>query len=402
MARTSGTKRTRSRSRGASSAWPFVLAAFASSRALFLVAGALAAAFLPWARPAGSPLEPPGFLSYWAHWDGAWYSEIATKGYGVRDPASTAFFPLYPMLVRLGAALGGGPALWGVLISLVSTLFTLYFLYGIAEKLYDWRVARAATITFAFFPTAFFLNAVYTEALFLAFSTGAIWAAYVRRDLLLAGILGALAAATRNLGILLLIPLFLEWRSSRREFGTSGLVALGLVPIGLAAYVIFLAGKFKDPLIFARQQSEYWGRTLTNPLLTIERAWSAAGDGVRYIFHPAMLFLDASATPSLQASNTLNLVFLALFLVLMAVGLYVLPPGLSIYTFIITLLPVLTPTPSFPLMSLPRFVLGAFPIFLVLGYLLSGRENTFKVWLFFSVVFGVALTVMFTTWRWVA
>ncbi len=369
---------------------------------LFLAAGALAAAFLPWARPAGSPLEPPGFLGYWAHWDGAWYSEIATKGYGARDPASTAFFPLYPMLVRLGAALGGGPALWGVLISLGGALLTLYFLYGIAEKLYDWRVARAATTTFAFFPTAFFLNAVYTESLFLAFSTGAIWAAYVRRDLLLAGILGALAAATRNLGILLLIPLFLEWRGSRREFGTSGLVALGLVPVGLGAYIVFLTGKFGDPLIFARQQGEYWGRTLTNPFLTIQRAWSAAGDGLRYVFHPATLFLDSSATPSLQASNTLNLAFLAFFLVIMAVGLYVLPPGLSIYTFIITLLPVLTPTPAFPLMSLPRFLLGAFPLFLVLGYLLSGRENTFRVWLFFSVLFGVALTVMFATWRWVA
>lgn len=400
--RSYSTGRTRFRGCGASSAWPFVLAVFASSRALFLAAGTLAATFVPFAEPAGSPLEPPGLLNYWAHWDGGWYSEIATKGYGARDPASTAFFPLYPMLVRLGAALGGGPALWGVLISLVSTLFALYFLYGIAEKLYDRRVARAATMTFAFFPTAFFLNAVYTEALFLAFSTGAIWAACVRRDLLLAGILGALAAATRNLGILLLIPLFLEWRSSRREFGVSGLVSLGLVPLGLGTYVVFLAGKFGDPLIFARQQGEYWGREMTNPFLTLQRAWTSAGDGLRYVLDPATLFLNASATPSLEASNTLNLAFLTLFVALMAVGLYMLPPGLSIYTFIITLLPVLTPAPSFPLMSLPRFVLGAFPVFFVLGYLLSGRENTYKVWLLVSVLFGVALTVMFTTWRWVA
>ncbi|QIN77815.1 hypothetical protein GBA65_03990 [Rubrobacter marinus] len=43
----------------------------------------------------------------------------------------------------------------------------------------------------AFFPTAFFFNALYTEALFLALSAGAVWAALVRRDLLLAGALGA-------------------------------------------------------------------------------------------------------------------------------------------------------------------------------------------------------------------
>jgi hypothetical protein len=60
---------------------------------------------------------------------------------------------------------------------------------------------------------------VYTEALFVALSAGSFWAAAVRRDLLLAGVLGALAAATRYLGVLLLIPLGCEWLSSRREFG---------------------------------------------------------------------------------------------------------------------------------------------------------------------------------------
>lgn len=400
--RTSATRGTRTRASSAAGAWPFVLAVFASSRALFLLAGALAAYFLPWAEPAGSPLEPPGLLNYWAHWDGAWYSEIATEGYDARYPASTAFFPIYPMLVRLGAELGGGPALWGVLISLGATVLSLYFLYGIAEKLYDHHVARTATLAFAFFPTAFLLNAVYTESLFLALTTGTIWAAYVRRDLLLAGILGALAAATRNLGVLLLIPLFLEWRRNRREFGTSGLVALGLVPVGLIAYAVFLAGRFGDPLVFVRQQGEYWGRTLTNPLTTAQNAWTAAGEGAGYILDPATLFLSNQSTPSLEASNTLSLAFLVVFIVVMAVGIAVLPPGLSIYTLIITLLPVLTPTPSFPLMSMPRFVLGAFPIFLVIGYLLARRPSAFMVWLITSAGVGVALTALFTTWRWVA
>jgi hypothetical protein len=53
-------------------------------------------------------------------------------------------------------------------------------------------------------------------------------------------------------------------------------------------------------------------------------------------------------------------------------------------------------------MSLPRFVLGAFPIFLVLGYLLSRSKAVLVLWLFFSAGTGVALTALFTTWRWVA
>jgi hypothetical protein len=53
-------------------------------------------------------------------------------------------------------------------------------------------------------------------------------------------------------------------------------------------------------------------------------------------------------------------------------------------------------------MSLPRFVLGAFPVFLVLGYLLSRSKPALVVWLLASACTGVALTALFTTWRWVA
>jgi hypothetical protein len=397
VARTSGTKESSTRE-----AWVFVVAVFALSRLLFMGAGSLAATHLPWAAPAGDPLEPPGSLNYWAHWDGAWYSEIATEGYAERAPTSTAFFPLYPMLMRLGIVLGDEPALWGILISLLATLISLFFLYRIAENLYGTRAARAATLALAFFPTAFFLNAVYTEALFLALSAGAFWAARVHHNLLLAGLLGALAAATRSLGLILLVPLLFEWLRYRREIGLKGLAGIALIPAGLLAYVAFLWGRFGDPLVSARQQDEYWGRELANPFTTLEKAWETAREGARYLLDPELLFLSTSPVPTLDASNTLNFAFLILFLILLAVGFVVLPPGLSLYTFFIVLLPVLTPAPSFPLMSLPRFVLGAFPIFLVLGYLLSRNRVILMLWLLFSASTGVALTALFTTWRWVA
>ena len=367
-----------------------------------MVAGALAVAFLPGADPAGDPLQPPGLLNYWAHWDGAWYSEIATRGYGVRAPESTAFFPLYPELVRFGSALPGGPAVWGVGISLFCTAFALFFVYRITENLYGVRAARASTLALAFFPTAFFLNAVYTEALFLVLTAGAVWAARVRGNLWLAGIFGALAAATRNLGVLLLVPLFFEWLRRRREFGVRGLCGLILVPTGLIGYAVFLRQRFGNALVFAHQQSAYWEREPTNPLATLGRAWHDAGNGMTYILDPSTLFLGAPAGPSLEASNTLNLAFLVFFLLVMLVGLAVLPPGLSTYALVIVLLPVLTPAPEFPLMSLPRFVLGTFPVFLVLGYLLSRSRLALVFYLALGGVLGVALTALFTTWRWVA
>ncbi len=179
---------------------------------------------LPDAEPPDELWYAPLTLGYWSNWDGVWYAEIADEGYsGAHSPTSTVFFPLYPMLVRLGAyVLPGGIEVSGVGLSLVAALAGLFFVYRIAEEIYDEKAARAATLAMAFFPTAFFFNAVYTEALFLALSAGAVWAALVRRNLLLAGALGDLAAATRNPGVLL-IPLGYEWLRHREQFGLHGL-----------------------------------------------------------------------------------------------------------------------------------------------------------------------------------
>ena len=386
------------------SAWPFVLAVFALSRIFFLGVGAVATTTLPWAQPAhGAPLDLPAPpLNYWAHWDGVWYWQIAYGGYEVGRPYLTGFFPLFPLLVHLATTLGGDLALWGVAISLAATLFALYFLYRIAEKLWDVTAAQATTLAFAFFPTAFFLNAIYTEALFVAFAAGSYWAAYVRRDLLLAGVLGALAAATRNVGVLLLIPLGYEWLRNRREFGWRGLVEIALVPVGLLGYMVFLQGRFGNPLMFTEAQSLYWSRDLTNPLDTLKGAWTDAGAGMRYVLDPATLFLDPAAHPALEASGVVNLVFLVLALALMGGGFAILPLGLSLFTFFIMLLHLLTPNAGLPLLGLPRFVLVIFPLFLVLGYLLSRSRPLLYFWLLLSSSLGAALTAMFVTWRWVA
>jgi hypothetical protein len=381
------------------SAWPFVLAVFAFSRLLFLATGAVAAAILPWAKPFPPAVGPPGFLDYWAHWDGAWYSDIAMHGY--RTPTSTAFFPLFPMLLRVGTALGGGPALWGVLSSLVAIPFAMYFLYRVAEKLRGVKAARIAVLTFAFFPTAFFLNATYTEALFVAFTTGSFWAAYVRRDLLLAGLLGALAAATRNFGVLLLIPLGYEWLRNRREFGWRGVWEIGIVSTGLLGYMIFLWIRFGDPLIFFSAQETFWRRELTDPATALEMAWTKAREGLSQLLYPATLFLDPRGGDAvLEAYNTISFAFLVLLLVLVSIGFIVLPLRLSIYTFLVTLLPVLTPNPDIPLMGLPRYALGAFPLFLILGYLLSHTRLALYLWLIISGGLGIAFTALFVTWRW--
>lgn len=388
-----------------SQGWGFVLLVFAASRLFFLGAGALAAALLPQAEPGGDPLEPPGFLNYWAHWDGAWYSFIATEGYEPRAPESHAFFPLYPLLIRAGVVLFGGPALWGVAVSLLATLFTLYFVYRIAERLWDERAARASVIALAVFPTAFFLNAVYTEALFLALSTGAVWAAMVRRSLALAGVFGLLAALTRNTGVFLVLPLLWEWWRGRPEFGWSGLPAAGLPTLGLAGYMAFAYDRTGDPLAFATQQGEYWGRELTSPVSVVRDAVAEARESAGFFTDLEslnLLFTGSSAGPAFAFSHLHGFFLLGVAVGLLAAGVFLLPPGLWLYSFVVFAPPVISPSPSLPLMGLPRFILGAFPLFLVLGYLLSRSRPALGVYVLFGLVSGLGYTALFVTWRWVA
>src|SRR5262245_52082796 len=52
------------------------------------------------AAKAGTPPSGPlGALDTWNRWDASWYLPIADSGY-LPDSHRTAFFPLYPMLVR--------------------------------------------------------------------------------------------------------------------------------------------------------------------------------------------------------------------------------------------------------------------------------------------------------------
>ena len=255
-----------------------MLAVYAASRLFYLISGSL----LAYIVPAGwfyrrTPDVPVGTLNIWSHWDGIWYTQIAGEGYGASAPAATAFFPLYPLLVRSFAELFGGPitqqalSVWAPLISLILLPFALYFIYQIALDGWGERVARGTVLILAFFPTTFFLNAAYTESLFLALSAGSLWAMRVRRDLLLACVLAGFAAATRNVGVFLVVPLLYEWvERGGLEEGRERwrVVYLALVPSGLIAYMGYLWVRFGDPLLFYSAQ-EFWNRRHTGPLVLV-------------------------------------------------------------------------------------------------------------------------------------
>jgi hypothetical protein len=392
----------------------FVLLVYAASRLFYLGAGTLFANVVPVSRFQRITADVPfGTMNLWSHWDGEHYVALAAGGYlQPPDNVSPAFFPLYPLLIRSFAELFGGPltlgtlSVWGVLLSLLALPFALYFVYNIAREGWGEPTAQVTVLTLAFFPTSFFLNAAYTESLFLALSAGSLWALRVRRDLLLACALAAFATATRNVGVFLLAPLAYEWLRGEagRGYGWGrGMACLALASSGLVAYAAYLWWRFGDPLLFYTQQSR-WGREATGPLDSLLSALTRGGESLVRLFSPRLW-----ADPSLgrvadalgAANNAYNLVFLGLALALLVAGLRVLPPGLSAYSLLLILPPTLFGTPQGPLMGLPRYVLVAFPLFVVLGVLL-GERRLLGVWLGLSAASSLVLCALFVTWRFVA
>src|SRR5918998_1475555 len=200
----------------------FVLLVFAASRLLYLGAGSLFAGVMPVSRFQAVTMDVPfGRMGLWSHWDGEHYVALAAGGY-LQPPEHVSPAP-----------------------------FALFFVYRIAEEHWDSGVARGAVLALALFPTAFFLNAAYTESLFLALSAGSLWAARVRRDLLLACALAGLATATRNVGVFLLVPLALEWFRNRDVYRWRGLY-LAPAPSGLPPSLPSLGPRFGPPRFFTR------------------------------------------------------------------------------------------------------------------------------------------------------
>ena len=392
----------------------FVLAVYAVSRLFYLISGSILARVVPTSSFQRITQDVPfGSMNLWSHWDGEHYVMLAMSGYLTPpENVSPAFFPLYPLLVRSSAELLGGPlskealSVLAPLTSLLLLVPALYFLYHIALDGWSEPVARGTVLALAFFPTSFFLNCAYTESLFLALSAGSLWAIRVRGDLLLACVLAGFAAATRNVGVFLMVPLVYEWvRGGGLERGRQRweAVYLGLVPSGLVVYMGYLWSRFGDPFLFYSAQED-WGRQATGPLDTAGHAWWSAVDGVRGLLDPGLWAdptLASLANHLAKANNFLNLAFFVLAVVLLLAGSRALPPSLTLYGLLLVAPAALFGTPGSPLMGTPRYLLVAFPMFIVLG-LMYRNKLLFTGWLIFSTFVSLLLCALFVSWRFVA
>jgi hypothetical protein len=318
-------------------------------------------------------------LSPLARWDAVWFLRIADDGY--ESGLDTAFFPLYPLLVRaLVAPFASEGALLvsAYAVSLACFVAALSLLHRLVELEIGRPTATAAVWLLALFPAAVYFGTPYSESLFLLTSVGAFYAARTDRWAW-AGVLAAAASATRSAGLVLLVPLLLLWLDSQPR-RPAALAWLALAPLGIAAYALYLGLDHGDALAFVDVQ-EAWYREFAGPFAGVWDGTVAAWEGT-----PTDRMLFGS------------LVFAAVALV----GAFRrLPLAYGAYALTALALPLSFPVDPQPLMSLPRFVAVLFPLFIWLAVVSEERAITRYV----AAVSGVGLgffTWQFASWEWIA
>jgi len=178
---------------------------------------------------------------------------------------------------------------------------------------------------------------------------------------------------------------------------------LAFAPSGLIVYMGYLWLKFGDPLLFYSSQ-KCWKREATGPLVTASRAWDMAVEGANVLHDPGLWAhpdVRGLADHLERANSVYNLAFLIFAVVVLLAGVRELPLSLTICSLLLILPPALYGTPDDPLMGIPRYVLVAFPIFIVLG-LLARKRLLFAGWLIISILVSLIMCALFMSWRFVA
>jgi hypothetical protein len=378
-------------------------ATLVAARAAFWLA---AVAALVWApaperRLIGEAYGPASDLLFrtFAQWDARWFLQIAEHGYE-EVPQAAAFFPVYPAAAHALAWLTGSTLVAGVLISLAAGAAAAWALAEIARPLLGARAAHDAVLYLALYPVGFVLTALYSDGLFLALAAGAFLSASRGRSLA-AGVLGGLATGTRLLGLALLPALaVLLWRG-RDLRSLVRLAPLLLLPAAVGLYALYLDRTLGDPWAFTSAQAD-WERdpSALGPLAGLWDGVQAAGRGLR-----DLLDLPPGGPGHEQRValwNVSHLALLAAAVWLTWVAWRRLGPAFGLYSAATLAIALTVPATGFPLVSLPRFLLADFPLFLALAALTLERPRAREATLLSFAALGALAAAAFARGIWIA
>lgn len=293
--------------------------------------------------------DSPPWTRFFLFKDANWYLTIAEHGYpglvAGHLPATAAFFPLFPLIIRLASYLtAGNYVAAGLAVSILVGAASAVGVWALAARVRDRRVADRAVLLYCLFPGAMVFGMLYSEPLNVALGAGVLLA-LVSRRWLLAGIVGAAATATAPMLIIVVAVTGIAavqaiW--TRREW--RALIAPALTPLGILAYFGYLGHRYHDYAFWFQAENSGWGQHIDWGQKTLE-------------------ILTWTDEPAASQNKLLSWVYIVM-VVAAAVGIILmLAARLPLPVWLYGILIVLTFTLS-PANPRPRYVLCAFPLFI--------------------------------------
>lgn len=355
-----------------------------------LVAIAIPAMFLltPRTRFTGITENPTigNVFTMWSNFDGRHYLDLAQYGYGYQHKTDMdyAFFPVYPWSIRTFSLFGNYLAS-GLVISHLTLMVALYFLYKLVVMDFKSKVARSTIYLILFFPTAFFFGSVYTESLFLMLSVLSFYCAR-KNNFFLACLFAGIASATKVTGIFLWPALIYEyWVFNKKSLSRAiQPVAIWLIlpPLGLLAYLKYQLVQTGDPFFFITYQTNFTGRTIEK-LVLLHQVFFRYAKMVVFVNHTDPLFFTV----------LLELLCASLTLVVLVFSFKTIRRSYWIFSFLSFILPTFTGTFA----SVPRYVVTLFPVFIHLAFWFEKQHPYFKyAYYALSVIFTIISVILFT------
>jgi hypothetical protein len=398
------------------------------------------------------------FLLSWWDWDAIHYIEIAHSGYTMLS--NTVYFPFFPLLIHSVGLLFGGSttADYAAGLILANTCFygVLVLFYLLVSQDFGHVVAKYAMIYLAFAPYALFFCIGYTESLFLLLTLAVFLFLHRGKasDWWLAGLCGFLGALTRPTGIILIVPflvmgttMIFDKLSRRclmgnttdalkrvptftrakalsvcsaykladekvkddnlappignqlhrlaepsRDLLTNGqswkvfnaLLATALVPAGLLTYMLYLWMTKGNPLVFTAQEGLVWHHYTALP-------WVGMFNAIQEIVRQGPSYV----------SDTSDVILTLIPILALIIGWKLLPLDYSLFSLMMILFVLCEPRQEEPLLSVPRYLLVVFPLFILLGIWSQNRRTFWHLMLPCLLLF-IAHVIQYAIYSWSA
>jgi Gpi18-like mannosyltransferase len=296
-------------------------------------------------------------------------------------------------LIRLFSFVVGAPIAAALLVSSIATWVSFILLYLLVmEESQNEDTAKNTIFLYTIYPVAFFLVAGYTESLFLAFVLGSLLLAR-KGKWGWSGLLAALSMLTRNQGIVLSVVLLWEGWLQYRGANERKVSDITKVLFAASAPVLVFA-LFSLYVRYSLQGGWPWQ--------TLGFLWGqSTGFPWEGIIGNIKLLLTLPTSDDLYWLPTaiLDLALAIAIPIVLIVRRHSMRSTYLVFAWLIVLMGLVKLGPGDVLISFSRYVIAAFPVFVIASSIMKNRLGRLSV-LTFGLLAQAIFMFMFYIWSW--